>query len=140
MIKKNVVGIVVKNKKILLQLRDNKKNIIFPNKWGFFGGEVNKNENHYNAIKRELFEELNIKKFKDLKFVNSYFSSKYRCFFYIYILKLNERIKLNEGYDSDFFFENKILMGKKSKKNNVFYKVAEINLMKNIFHFVRKFL
>ena len=40
MIKKNVVGIIVKNKKILLQLRDNKKDIIFPNSWGFFGGEL----------------------------------------------------------------------------------------------------
>ena len=32
MIKKNVLRIVLKNKKILLQLRHNKKNIIFPNK------------------------------------------------------------------------------------------------------------
>ena len=60
MLNKNVVGIIVKNKKILLQLRDNKKNIIFPNRWGFFGGEVNNNESHYKAIKREMFEELNI--------------------------------------------------------------------------------
>ena len=36
MIKKNVAGIIVKNKKIILQLRDNKKDIIFPNSWGFF--------------------------------------------------------------------------------------------------------
>ncbi len=140
MLNKNVVGIIVKNKKILLQLRDNKKNIIFPNRWGFFGGEVNNNESHYKAIKREMFEELNIKKFKNLKFVNSYFSSKYSCIFFIYILKLNERIKLKEGFDCEFFFENEILMGKKSKKNNVFYKVAERNLMKNIFSFARRFL
>ena len=56
MIKKSVVGIILKNKKILLQLRDNKKDIIFPNRWGFFGGEVNINENHNFAIKRELNE------------------------------------------------------------------------------------
>ena len=84
MIKKNVVGIIFKNKKLLLQLRDDKKDIIFPNSWGFFGGEVNINEDHYKAIKRELYEELNIKKFKKLKFINSHFNSKYRCIFFIY--------------------------------------------------------
>ena len=140
MIKKSVVGIILKNKKILLQLRDNKKDIIFPNRWGFFGGEVNINENHNFAIKRELNEELNIKDFKTLRYVNFYYSSKYKCIFYIYILNLNEKIILNEGYDCEFFSYNNFLKGGKSKKNGIFYKVAEINLMKKIFFHVKKLI
>ena len=140
MIKKNVVGIIVKNKKILLQLRDNKKNIIFPSSWGFFGGEINANEDHNKAIKRELFEELNIKKFKTLRFINSHFSSNYRSIFFIYSLKLQEKVILKEGFDCDYFHENKILIGKKSKKNGLFYKTAEIKLMRKIFFLVKRFL
>ena len=140
MIKKNVVGIITKNKKILLQLRDNKKNIVFPNSWGFFGGSVNLNENHLSAIKRELFEELNIKNFKTLKFISTYYSTKYKAIFFIYTLKLNEKVILNEGFDCDFFNENKILTGKKSNKNGIFFKAAEVNLMKKILFLAKKFL
>ncbi len=140
MIKKNVVGLIIKNKKILLQLRDNKKNIIFPNTWGFFGGEVNVGESHYNAIKRELFEELNLKKFDKLKFINSHFNSKYRCIFYIYTLKLSEKFLLKEGSDVDFFSENRILDGRKSFKNSTFHKAAEVKLMRKIFFLTKRFL
>ncbi len=140
MIKKNVVGILIKNKKILLQLRDNKSDIIFPNSWGFFGGEVNTNEDHNKAIKRELYEELNIKKFKTLKFINSHFNSKYKCIFFIYTLKIDGNVNLKEGYDCDYFFLNKILKGKKSKKNGIFYKAAEVTLMKKIFFLTNRFL
>ena len=49
----------------------------------FFGGEVNINEDHYIAIKRQLYEELNIKNFRSLKFINSHFEPKYNCIFYI---------------------------------------------------------
>ena len=43
---KSSKGIVVVKDKYLLQLRDNKKNIFFPNFWGLFGGSLNKNETH----------------------------------------------------------------------------------------------
>jgi 8-oxo-dGTP pyrophosphatase MutT (NUDIX family) len=140
MMKKNVIAIIMKDSKILLQLRDSKKNIIFPGKWGFFGGALNVNESHFKAIKRELFEELNIKNFKSLKFVNKYFSAKYKSFFYIYILKLNEKIILKEGYDCDVFSLNKMFHGKKSKKDGIFYQIAENNLMKNIMLLAKKFI
>lgn len=140
MINRNVIGIIIKNKKILLQLRDNKKNIIFPNSWGFFGGSINLNENHYKAIKRELFEELNIKNFRTLKFLSTYYSPRYKSFFFIFTLRLSEKIILNEGFDCEFFNENKILVGKKSRKNGNFYKAAEVDLMKKILFLVKKTL
>lgn len=139
MIKKNVIGMIILNGKLALQLRDSKKNIIFPNSWGFFGGGINLNEKPIDAIKRELFEELNLKNFKSLRFINIYFSSKYKCIFYIYTLKLFEKIILKEGYDYDFFIPNKIHFGKISKKNNKFYNLAETILMKKIIFLAKRF-
>ena len=43
--KKCCLCIISKNKKYLLQLRDNIKNIKDPNTWGLFGGHLKKNEN-----------------------------------------------------------------------------------------------
>jgi 8-oxo-dGTP diphosphatase len=140
MIKKSVVGIILKNRRLLLQLRDNKKNIIFPNTWGFFGGEVNINENHFLAIKRELYEELNIKNFQSLKFINHHFETKYNCIFYVYKISLNENIILKEGADYDFFSEYQVLKGKKSNISNIFHKAAEIKLMNKILKMSKRFL
>ena len=57
---KSAKGIIVLKKKYLLQLRDNKKNIYFPNFWGLFGGRVGSNENFSEALKREIKEEINL--------------------------------------------------------------------------------
>ena len=37
-----VCAIIINNNKILLQKRDNKKNIFFPNHYGLFGGAIEK--------------------------------------------------------------------------------------------------
>ena len=47
--------------KILLQKRDQSKEIPYKLKWNFFGGAVEKNENLNDALKRELDEELEFK-------------------------------------------------------------------------------
>ena len=51
-------AVIHKNHKYLFQLRDNDASIPYPNKWSFFGGEVDKDENFEEALKRELLEEL----------------------------------------------------------------------------------
>lgn len=53
-------AVIVKNKRYLLQHRDNKKNIFSPNHWGCFGGMLNEDETAENGIIRELREELTI--------------------------------------------------------------------------------
>ncbi len=137
--KKVVICLILKNNQILLQLRDKKKNIIYPSKWGFFGGELKIGESHLMGLKREMLEELNIKNFKKIKFIKLYFDSQTKCFFYIYILKLNEVIIQKEGIDNSFFTGYEFLKRKKSKKVGKFFECADKRLMSIIMNFSKKF-
>ncbi len=42
----------------LVQLRDDKPTIFFPNHWGCFGGALESGETHTEALRREVMEEL----------------------------------------------------------------------------------
>lgn len=44
--------------KYIMQLRDSKPNIFYPDHWGCFGGAVEIGESPEEAIKREVFEEV----------------------------------------------------------------------------------
>ena len=124
---------------MVLQLRDNKKNVIFPNKWGFFGGDIKVGETHLKALKREMFEELNIKNFRDLRYIKHYFYEKTRCFFFVYILKLNEKVFQKEGVDYNFFTDYQFLKRKKSKKKGKFFECADKRLMSIFMNFSKRF-
>jgi 8-oxo-dGTP diphosphatase len=55
----DAVGLfIIKDNRILLQLRDDKPEIPFPNCWSTFGGAVEEGETPLYALKRELKEEL----------------------------------------------------------------------------------
>jgi len=92
---------------MLLQKRDNKKNIFFPNYFGLFGGAIEKKETKLNAIQREIFEELNIfiekKRFNYLTSIKIDFfkiiKKKFERTFYYFEIRDNEikNIKLREG-------------------------------------------
>ena len=59
---KSVKAIIKFKGKYLLQLRDNKRNIFFPNFWGLFGGQIDKNETFEQIVdigfERQLVEEV----------------------------------------------------------------------------------
>ena len=59
----NAVACILHTKdlRILMNLRDNKKNIFYSNHWGLFGGGVEKGETYLQALKREIYEETNLK-------------------------------------------------------------------------------
>tara|TARA_Y100001970_G_C13516470_1_gene500906 strand:+ start:52 stop:504 length:453 start_codon:yes stop_codon:yes gene_type:complete len=102
-----VCALILYNNKILLQKRDNKKNIFFPNHYGLFGGALNKNETKKRGLIRELKEELdieiNIKKLKYLTSIDLDFSTiqfkKYNRTVYVIRLQKEDikKIKLFEG-------------------------------------------
>ena len=53
-----VAVIVLDDDRYLMQLRDDKKGIFYPDSWGLFGGAVDEGESAEEALRRELREEL----------------------------------------------------------------------------------
>jgi 8-oxo-dGTP diphosphatase len=74
MIEKNVVAAILHNAEgeVLLQLRDDKPDLLYANHWTLFGGGVEEGETPETAIHRELMEELEIS-------LPLTFWKKYRC-------------------------------------------------------------
>lgn len=55
-----VAIIVLDDGRYLMQLRDDKPGIFYPNHWGLFGGAVDEGEGPEEALRRELREELDL--------------------------------------------------------------------------------
>lgn len=111
--KKAVKIFLVNNKKqILLQLRDNKKGILYPNYWDLFGGTVEVGETYLNAIKREINEEIDseITNLSILASVNHWVGRKLFkvIIFKGLINKKDSEINLTEGQEVRYFSFNQI--------------------------------
>jgi 8-oxo-dGTP diphosphatase len=63
MIEKAVASAILYNQhdQVLLQLRDDKPNLRYPNCWTLFGGALEEGETPHTAIRRELIEELELR-------------------------------------------------------------------------------
>lgn len=59
---REVVSLLLYNERgeVLIQLRDDKPDIPYPNHWTLFGGQVEKGELPEHAARRELWEELGV--------------------------------------------------------------------------------
>ena len=92
-----------------LQLRDNKKNILYPNKWCFFGGQLKKNESSLVGAKRELKEELLFLP-KKINYYSKFINFETRTEIYFYYIKLNNLINFSvkEGKLGKWFYKKKI--------------------------------
>ena len=53
------MAILYRQGKFLLQLRDNIPEIVYPGYWTLFGGHLEPGETPEDALKREIFEEIN---------------------------------------------------------------------------------
>jgi len=105
-VKKSVGAVIYLKDKYLIQKRNKKKKIYFPKIFGVFGGGVNLKEKSLKAIKREIFEELEIninlsqiKYFLKMSINSRHFrSNRSRSY---YSIKINEKqfrsINLREG-------------------------------------------
>jgi 8-oxo-dGTP pyrophosphatase MutT (NUDIX family) len=67
-----VAIIRVEDGRYLLQLRDFKQNIFFPDHWGFFGGGIESDEVPLEALTRELYEELGVLIEEDISIVGTF--------------------------------------------------------------------
>lgn len=52
------IAILTQGDHVLMQLRDDVPNIIYPGCWGFFGGHLEASETPLEAVKREVSEEI----------------------------------------------------------------------------------
>tara|TARA_Y100000816_G_scaffold292513_1_gene288199 strand:+ start:1287 stop:1715 length:429 start_codon:yes stop_codon:yes gene_type:complete len=135
MYNRNVVVLITNSKNFYLQLRDNDKSIPYAGTWGFFGGGIYPSESSFTAAKRELYEELNIKNFKNLSYQFTYFQNFSSTIFYVYKFQTNLiYFSVNEGIEGNFFnyldFKKRM---KKSKKNKFIYKIADNEVMEKFF-------
>lgn len=80
--------ITVDDGRYLVQLRDDKAGIFYPNHWGLFGGAVEPGEDPVDALSRELHEELDLKPASiryftrlDFDFTPVHYGHCYRIFF-----------------------------------------------------------
>ena len=136
---KKVVSIfIIKNNRILLQLRDENKKISFPGQWGVISGEILVNDfSPLEAAKREIKEELSISNIKNLKFVETFLDRKNEdILHYVFRLQMefSHKIILNEGIEYSFFskqlFNKGFKFSKILKKN---CKIVKIFFMKKFF-------
>jgi len=97
--------------KVLMQLRDFKPSILFPGKWGFFGGSIEDQEGPKDCAIRELTEELHYTPItihtlgvKHLPKLGNILSHSFCC---PLTSSLNE-LKLTEGQDFGLFTYDEI--------------------------------
>ncbi len=135
MYNRNVVVLITNSKNFYLQLRDDDKSIPYAGTWGFFGGGIEPSENSITAAKRELHEELNIKNFKKLSYLFTYFQNFSSTIFFVYKFHTNLiHFSVNEGIEGNYFnyldFNKRI---KKSKKKKLTYRIADNEVMEKFF-------
>lgn len=104
-------GLLIENAegKVLLQLRDDKPDIPYPNCWGTFGGQVEVVETPEEAIRREVREELEYEISRPEYFGNFPFDG-----YNIYMYRVAdpditlETVKVREGQCGGFFSLNEV--------------------------------
>ena len=111
----SVAAIIYHKKKYFLQKRDNKKTIIFPNHLSLFGGMKEKSESCPKAMRRELFEEINIKiknisKFFTYDITTKKLKYKRKRVYFLCTLPENfkKKLEVKEGQYGKFYSINDI--------------------------------
>ncbi len=99
-----------KDNRVLLQLRDNIPNILFPDQWGLFGGHTEPGETPLEGAIREIKEELEINLTeKDLNlFLKTKIIDKDLFVFVAPYNLSEEKIVFYEGSDAKFFSKDEI--------------------------------
>ena len=110
---KSAKGIIVVKNNYLLQLRDNKKNVYFPNFWGVFGGRVEKTETYQKALVREIKEETNLivrvsRMILSVNFKMIGLKKRHNIVYYECKILEKRKIILTEGWKYKFFSFNQI--------------------------------
>jgi 8-oxo-dGTP pyrophosphatase MutT (NUDIX family) len=111
-------AIIVVDGRYLLQLRDNIQGIFYPGFWGCFGGAISAGETPIDALRRELFEELEFeagdcKRFFGLDFDFRIVSGKKHHRYYYEVSATGTEVQhfvLHEGAEMKLFALDEVLL------------------------------
>ena len=93
------MAVLYQQQSFLMQLRDDKDNILYPGKWGLFGGHLEPEELPQAGLIREVKEEINYSLKEPILF-RSYCDSRVARYIYFAPLEVGlADLELNEGQD-----------------------------------------
>jgi 8-oxo-dGTP pyrophosphatase MutT (NUDIX family) len=113
-----VAALITVEEGYLMQLRDARPDIWYPGHWGLFGGAVDPGEDPFEALKRELAEELELEiaaaqlfaRF-DFDILESGLQRFYRAYYIVPITPaVHARLRLHEGAQMRVFPAADILL------------------------------
>jgi 8-oxo-dGTP pyrophosphatase MutT (NUDIX family) len=116
-----VAIIIVDDGRYLMQLRDDKPGIFYPDHWGLFGGAVEPGESQETALRRELIEELHLEPQSLRYFTRMDFDFRrfgagtvYRVYYEVQLPAAQlSALRLGEGRRMETFGLSDILMDKR---------------------------
>lgn len=121
--KKVAKAIIHKDDEFLLQLRDDDPSISYPNCWSFFGGEIEPGETPWQALQRELEEEIEWRP-KQGSFLYRWNNPEHPClvhFFAVPFTSSRQQLVLHEGQSFGWFtlqeIEHKDLVATDTKQH-----------------------
>jgi 8-oxo-dGTP diphosphatase len=106
------LAILVRDDRLLMQLRDDIPTIVYPGTWALFGGHMEAGETPTEAIVREILEEINYPLTDFNKFGCYSDSAVIRHVFYAPLKVEIDRLNLQEGWDFGLFDRDTLLSGK----------------------------
>ena len=101
-----------RDRRFLMQLRDDKEGIVYPGQWGLFGGHLESGELPQEGLIREIKEELNYVVQKPTFFRCYKSISATRYIFYADLDVEIKSLELNEGKDLDLVPLSNIRLGR----------------------------
>jgi 8-oxo-dGTP pyrophosphatase MutT (NUDIX family) len=106
------IAILYQDNKFLMQLRDNKPNIIYAGHWGFFGGHLEPGETPEEAVQREVLEEIGYVLPPTFAFFNCYTDEiSVRHVFHAPLTVELKQLVLTEGWDMGLVTKEEIRQG-----------------------------
>lgn len=110
------MAILYRDRRFLMQLRDDFPHIHHPGIWGFFGGHMEPNETPEISVRRELIEEIGYAPAQIALFHEQSAADYRRCYYYAELAVPLSQLALNEGQDMALCSVAEVRSGQKYSK------------------------